>query len=127
MNLVLLTTSILINVLFGVLTAGIFIWAGNNNFGLLYLIELPLWAEVLLGVMFLDLVAQYLVHYLLHRVAFMWRFHMVHHSDTQVDVTTGTRHHPGDYMFRELFALGGILIGGIPLAYSNLNATNKYK
>jgi len=27
----------------------------------------------------------------------MWRFHMVHHSDTEVDATTGTRHHPGDY------------------------------
>jgi len=113
-NLDLLTTTIIINVLFGVLTAGIFVWAGSNNFGLLYIVDLPLWIEVLLGVMILDMIAQYLVHYLLHRVSFMWRFHMVHHSDTHVDVTTGTRHHPGDYMFREIFALGAILIGGIP-------------
>ena len=67
-NLVLLTTTIIINVLFGVLTAGIFVWAGSNNFGLLYIVDLPLWIEVLLGVMILDMIAQYLVHYLLHRV-----------------------------------------------------------
>lgn len=112
-NLVLLTSTMLIHVLFGVATAGIFIWAGANDFGLLYLVDLPLWLEVLLGVMLLDLIAQYVVHYLLHKVKFMWKFHMVHHSDTEVDVTTGTRHHPGDYVFRELFALLAILAGGI--------------
>ena len=42
---------------------------------------------------------------------------MVHHSDTEVDVTTGTRHHPGDYVLREVFALGAILIAGIPFSY----------
>jgi len=42
---------------------------------------------------------------------------MIHHSDTHVDATTGTRHHPGDYVFREIFALAAILITGIPLAY----------
>lgn len=113
-NLVLLTTTIIINALFGLATVGVFIWADQNDFGLLYLVELPIWVELLIGVMILDLIAQYLVHYLLHKVSFMWRFHMVHHSDTEVDVTTGTRHHPGDYMFREVFALGAILLGGIP-------------
>jgi len=47
----------------------------------------------------------------------MWRLHMVHHSDTHVDATTGTRHHPGDYITREVFALAAIIISGIPLAY----------
>ncbi len=116
-NLFLLSTTILINVLFGILTAGIFIWAGANNVGLLYWVDLPLWLELLLGIMILDFVAQYTVHYLLHKVSFMWRFHMVHHSDTEVDVTTGTRHHPGDYVFRELFALLAVLIGGIPFGF----------
>ena len=116
-NLVLLSTTIIINALFGLATAGIFIWASANSFGLLYMIDLPIWAELLIAVMILDLVAQYAVHYLLHRVAFMWRFHMVHHSDTAVDVTTGTRHHPGDYLFREVFALLAIFLGGIPFGF----------
>jgi len=113
-NLILLTSTIIINALFGLLTAGVFVWASANSIGLLHVVDLPLWLEILIGVAILDLIAQYLVHYLLHKVSFMWRFHMVHHSDTAVDVTSGTRHHPGDYLFREVFALMAIIIGGIP-------------
>ena len=113
-NLFLLLTTILINAGFGIATAGVFIWTQNNSIGLLHMITLPIWLEVLIGVMILDLIAQYVVHFLLHRIKFMWKFHMVHHSDTNVDVTTGTRHHPGDYVFRELFALIAIVAGGLP-------------
>jgi len=113
-NLILLTTTMIINALFGLVLAVVMVWAANNSIGFLYMVELPLWLEVLLGIMLLDLIAQYFVHFLLHKVSFMWKFHMVHHSDTEVDVTTGTRHHPGDYVFREIFALMAILIGGIP-------------
>ncbi|MEM8901698.1 MAG: sterol desaturase family protein [Bacteroidota bacterium] len=113
-NLTLLTTTIIINVLFGLLIAAVIVWTETNSIGVLYMVELPLWLEVLLGVALLDLIAQYTVHFLLHKVKFMWKFHMVHHSDTKVDVTTGTRHHPGDYLFRELFALIAIVVGGIP-------------
>jgi sterol desaturase/sphingolipid hydroxylase (fatty acid hydroxylase superfamily) len=116
-NLVLLGTTILINVLFGIATAALLAITSKYEFGVLNWVKLPDWAALLLAIMLLDFVAQYLVHYMLHRVKFMWRFHMVHHSDTTVDVTTGTRHHPGDYMFRELFALVAILLGGIPFGY----------
>ena len=121
-NLVLLTTTIIINVLFGLATAGVFIWTSTNGIGLLHMVEMPLWLEVLVGVMILDLVAQYVVHYLLHRVKFMWRFHMVHHSDSKVDATTGTRHHPGDYVLREVFALAAIVLAGVPLAAFSIAA-----
>jgi len=117
LNLVLLGTTILINVLFGLATAQLFIWSQSAEIGLFHLFMLPVWVELLLAIMLLDFVAQFVVHYLLHKVSFMWRFHMVHHSDTHVDVTTGTRHHPGDYMFREVFALIAILISGMPLAF----------
>ena len=116
-NFIFLATSVTINVIFGVVTLGIFAWLATNQFGLLHLVDLPIWAELLIAVAILDFTAQYLVHYLLHKVAWMWRFHMVHHSDTNVDVTTATRHHPGDYVLREVFALIAILIAGIPLAF----------
>ncbi|MFT4760353.1 MAG: sterol desaturase/sphingolipid hydroxylase (fatty acid hydroxylase superfamily) [Paraglaciecola sp.] len=117
MNLVLLFTSMLVSILFGLATKGLFDWTGATGFGLFHLINLPVWAELLLAVMLLDLWAQYAAHYMLHRVAWMWRFHMVHHSDTTVDATTGTRHHPGDYIIRECFALVAILLLGMPLAF----------
>lgn len=116
-NLFLLLTTMIINVLFGLATASVFIWLEQAQFGLLHLVDFPIWLEMILAVMILDFLAQYVVHFLLHRISFMWRFHMVHHSDTEVDVTTGTRHHPGDFIFRELFALLGVVIAGLPLAF----------
>jgi sterol desaturase/sphingolipid hydroxylase (fatty acid hydroxylase superfamily) len=116
-NMVFLAMDLSINLLFGVLTLGIFIWLNSNEFGLLYLIDLPIWIELLIAILALDFSAQYIVHYLLHKIPFMWRFHMVHHSDTTVDATSATRHHPGDYLMREVFALLVIILFGIPLAY----------
>ncbi len=116
-NFIFLSTSIIINVLFGLATLGVFVWVGTQQIGLLHLVEWPVWLELLVAVMILDFVAQYLVHYLLHKVAFMWKFHMVHHSDTMVDATTGTRHHPGDYVMREVFALIAVVLAGVPLAF----------
>ena len=116
-NMVFLAMDLSINLLFGILTLGIFIWLESNNLGFLYMFDLPIWVELLIAVLALDFSAQYIVHYLLHKIPFMWRFHMVHHSDTNVDATSATRHHPGDYLMREVFALLVIILFGIPLAY----------
>jgi sterol desaturase/sphingolipid hydroxylase (fatty acid hydroxylase superfamily) len=116
-NFVFLSTTVLINALFGILTASIFLKINNEQWGLLNLINLPIWAEIIIAVMFLDFFAQFFTHYLLHKVKFLWRFHMVHHSDTNVDVTTGTRHHPGDYIIRECFSLVAIIVLGMPFSY----------
>ena len=116
-NMFFLTTTIIINTLFGILTIGIFQWLDTNHFGILHLVDLPIWAELIIALLILDLVAQYFVHYLLHRVRWMWKFHLVHHSDTHVDATTGTRHHPGDYVLREVFALLAVIIAGLPFAF----------
>jgi len=50
-------------------------------------------------------------------VPVLWRFHVVHHSDTKVDATTGTRLHPGDFAVREVIALVALLVTGAPLAF----------
>ncbi len=116
-NLIFLSTSLIINSLVGVFSVFVFVWIAEKQFGLLNIVDLPLWVELIISVLILDLVAQYWVHYLLHRIKWMWKFHLVHHSDTQVDASTGTRHHPGDYLLREFFGLFAVLIAGIPFAY----------
>jgi sterol desaturase/sphingolipid hydroxylase (fatty acid hydroxylase superfamily) len=116
-NFVFLLFTILINILFGIATASVFIWLDQSQFGFLNFIELPTWLGLLLAVMWLDLIAQYVAHYLLHKVKWLWKLHLVHHSDTQVDVSTGTRHHPLDYTVRETFALIAIVLSGMPVAY----------
>ena len=116
-NFIFLAVTIAINLGIGIVSLGIFQWTGANEFGLLYLIQLPVWTELLLAVMLLDFTAQYCIHYLLHKYKWMWKFHMIHHSDTKVDATTGTRHHPGDYLIREIVAMLSIMLIGAPLAY----------
>ncbi len=116
-NLVFLVTTMLINVFFGVATVGIFEWIKTNEFGITYLVDFPVWLELLMCVLIFELMAQYFVHYLLHRIKWMWKFHMIHHSDTHLDATSGTRHHPGDFIMRETFALAAVIITGAPVGY----------
>ena len=116
-NFIFLSTTLIINGIFGVAAAGVFLWIGEKQFGLLHLIDLPVWAELLISVLIFELVAQYAIHFLLHKVKWMWKFHMIHHSDTHLDATSGTRHHPGDFFMRELYALLAVVITGAPAAF----------
>jgi sterol desaturase/sphingolipid hydroxylase (fatty acid hydroxylase superfamily) len=90
-------------------------------------LRLPLWAEVLFGIIALDFFT-YLAHIALHKLPLAWRFHSVHHSDEQVDVTTAFRQHPGETVWRVLWQLPPIVILGIPLwvvvVYLTISALN---
>jgi sterol desaturase/sphingolipid hydroxylase (fatty acid hydroxylase superfamily) len=55
------------------------------------------------------------VHLVQHKTRFLWRFHIIHHSDTKVDVTTGLRHHPFESVLRGIFFLMGVLVAGAPM------------
>jgi sterol desaturase/sphingolipid hydroxylase (fatty acid hydroxylase superfamily) len=64
-----------------------------HGWGLINAVGLPGWVAVPLAVVALDL-AIYFQHVTFHAVPVLWRLHRVHHSDLDVDVTTGTRFHP---------------------------------
>jgi sterol desaturase/sphingolipid hydroxylase (fatty acid hydroxylase superfamily) len=88
-------------------------WTVNNNFGLLQWIpSLPLWGEVILGVLLLDFIGAYLPHFTEHRIKPLWMIHLVHHSDPNVDTTTANRHHPLESVVRFFFTLLGVFILG---------------
>ena len=88
-------------------------WVTENNFGLLnYGQFLPLSLYIIFGVLFLDLIGAYLPHYVQHKVKFLWKIHLVHHSDHKVDTTTANRHHPFESVVRYLFTLLGVAILG---------------
>ena len=91
-------------------------WTITNNFGVLqWLPQMPLWLYALIGLLLLDLIGAYLVHFVEHKVTFLWRFHLIHHTDTWVDTTSGNRHHPGESVIRFLFTTMGVLIVGGPM------------
>jgi sterol desaturase/sphingolipid hydroxylase (fatty acid hydroxylase superfamily) len=68
-------------------------WAERNDWGLLNLFDVPLWAAVATSLMIRSLV-EYVFHVLMHKVPFLWRLHRIHHSDARLDVTTAVRDHP---------------------------------
>lgn len=83
--------------------------------GLLYLTSMPTWVFILIGLLLLDLIGAWLVHYLQHKIKWMWKFHLVHHADTYVDASTANRHHPGESVFRFIFTVLAVLISGTPI------------
>ena len=86
-----------------------------SEFGVLHLFIFPVWVETIIGLLILDLIGAYLVHWVEHKVKWMWKFHLIHHTDTHVDVTTGLRHHPGESVFRFTFTIIATLIVGAPI------------
>ena len=75
-NLVFFSFLMIINLMVGIITVGVFYWIDQSQFGLLNWIILPEWTELLIAFAALDLVSQYSAHYMLHRVKWMWKLHM---------------------------------------------------
>lgn len=90
-------------------------WTQANNFGVLQWISLPGLLNMIAGLLILDLISAYLIHYIQHHVAWMWQFHAVHHTDQHIDVTSGNRHHPGESVFRFVFTILAVFIAGAPI------------
>ena len=92
------------------------LWAQNHHWGLLNQTNFPLWLEAVLGIMLLDY-TYYWWHIATHRVPLLWRFHNVHHSDLDMDVSTATRFHFVELALSVVFRCVAVLLIGIaPLA-----------
>lgn len=108
-------TTIIINFFFAILIVFSSDWCIKNHFGLLQWVAMPIWLQMITGLLLLDLVGAYTIHLIQHKVKWMWKFHMVHHSDTYVDTTTANRHHPGESVFRAAFAILAVWVVGAPI------------
>jgi sterol desaturase/sphingolipid hydroxylase (fatty acid hydroxylase superfamily) len=90
----------------------------RRRWGLLKVIRLPAWVEVALAVVLLDYTL-YLWHVLTHRAPFLWRFHLVHHVDLDLDASTALRFHFAELVVSVPFRAAQILLIGVsPLAFS---------
>jgi len=109
-------TFTLITLIINLIGASLIVAAVDFNktyqFGLLNMVSMPLWLYIILGLTVLDLIGAWLIHWLEHRVKWMWMFHLIHHTDPNIDVTTGLRHHPGENVLRLIFTTLAVLITG---------------
>lgn len=75
---------------------------------------LPYWLKVALCVVALDFVI-YLQHMLFHFVPVFWRLHRMHHSDLDIDVTTGNRFHPFEIVISLGVKMAAVALIGAPV------------
>ena len=90
-------------------------WCVLNHFGVVQIFNAGILGSLVITFLILDFCVGWLVHIAEHKVFVLWRFHVVHHADNSVDVTTGLRHHPIESVLRGFFLFVGILIAGSPM------------
>jgi sterol desaturase/sphingolipid hydroxylase (fatty acid hydroxylase superfamily) len=115
LNLFFTLTTVIINFVFAFLILRVSDYAVLHKIGLLYFFHLPLWAFIVTGLMILDLISAWFIHWMQHKIKWMWKFHIIHHADTRIDTTSANRHHPGESVFRVVFTLIAVVISGSPM------------
>ncbi len=72
---------------------GLAVFVESQGWGLLQVVNLPLWLTVLIAIVVLDFTI-WAQHVMFHAIPTLWRLHRMHHADLDIDVTTGLRFHP---------------------------------
>lgn len=93
---------------------GVAAWAQGAGLGLFNLLAAPPALAMILSIAALDL-ALYAQHFAMHRNAFLWRVHAPHHADPDLDVTTGLRFHPFEFLISLAWKAAIVVILGAPL------------
>lgn len=105
-----------VRILFPVIAIDIAFMAQEKGWGLFNNMDLPYGVSIILAVLMLDMII-YLQHVMFHTVPILWRLHMMHHADMDIDVTTGLRFHPIEIVISMFIKMGSVAaLGASPLA-----------
>ncbi|MBC7653809.1 MAG: sterol desaturase family protein [Oligoflexus sp.] len=91
-------------------------WTSIHHWGIIYLIPYSshFLIKMIVGIILLDFF-EYLYHVTMHKTSYLWDFHLVHHSDTKLDVSTTVREHPVETFVRVSMMILVVYITGVPL------------
>lgn len=106
--------SLILNLIFVSLMIQTAAFVTERKMGLLNLYSFPNGMKIFITVLFFDLIL-YVWHLLNHEMPFLWRFHRVHHSDLNMDVSTASRFHIGELMISAVIKIGLIFFLGADL------------
>lgn len=115
LNLFFTFTTILVNFTMAFILISSSNWVVSQKIGILQWFNLPLVLQMILGLLIMDFVGAWLAHFTEHKIKWMWQFHVVHHTDQQVDATTANRHHPGESVIRFVFTILAVIVTGAPI------------
>lgn len=91
---------------------GVALLVRKQSFGLFYWLSLPAVISLPVSIVLLDL-AIYWQHRIFHSVGVLWRMHRMHHTDMDLDTTTGIRFHPFEIIISTVYKSLLILLFGI--------------
>jgi sterol desaturase/sphingolipid hydroxylase (fatty acid hydroxylase superfamily) len=103
--------TIVVRLIFPAAAVGIAIIAAERQWGLFNNIEAPVWLSTIAVVILMDLII-YFQHVMFHAIPTLWRLHMVHHTDLDIDVTTGNRFHPVEIIISMLIKMAAVILVG---------------
>ena len=107
---------VVIRFLFPVLGVALAVSVAQWGVGLFHTVNAPATLAVAVSLLAMDLM-YYGWHWLVHRVPWLWRFHLVHHCDVDVDLSTELRHHPVEAILSaSVFLLTVAVLGAPPFA-----------
>ena len=83
----------------------------GRGIGILHSLPLPRWVNVVLACVLMDYTL-YVWHVLVHKHPWLWRFHLVHHADLDLDASTAVRFHFGELLISIPWRLAQIAVIG---------------
>jgi len=103
----------LVRLVLPMLPVGMAVLAKERGWGLFNNFSVPYWLAVAMGAMALDCVI-YFQHVMVHAVPLLWRVHSMHHTDMDLDVTSGLRFHPIEIIISMVIKLAAVVVIGAP-------------
>ncbi|MCP9768350.1 sterol desaturase family protein [Lacihabitans sp. LS3-19] len=99
-NLLFIIPGFIFQTLLGFIFMDVLVFENIHNYGFLHYIGITsVVAQLIISFVFLDFF-YWLYHFLMHKIAIVWRFHAVHHSDKILNVSTSLREHPMETTIR---------------------------
>lgn len=105
--------SVFVRLVLPITAGGVALWCERSGIGLFHWLDVPFWLAVVLSVLALDALI-YAQHVLFHKIPVLWRLHRMHHADTTLDATTGTRFHPVEILLSAIIKIGAVIVLGAP-------------
>jgi sterol desaturase/sphingolipid hydroxylase (fatty acid hydroxylase superfamily) len=121
-NVGMIAIATLVNATLGAFTVLPIAWSEANSFGLLYRLTGHSILTIAIGVLLADL-CSYGLHVTMHKVPALWRIHRVHHSDAELDASSGIRLHPFELLY--LLSMLSVMLAllGVPVISAAIYTT----
>ena len=113
-NVGMIAVAFILNATLGGLVVMAILWSQGNNIGLLHQVLGQSVPAIILGILLVDL-NSYVFHVIYHKVPFFWRFHRVHHADTELDASDGLRLHPVEFVLQTITQIAFLPLLGVSI------------